>query len=50
MKRFALSIITLATLLVLILPAVSLAATDPVNPSAGPDDAQRVYLPVIGKE
>jgi len=50
MKRFVLRIVTFATVLALILPAVSLAAvTGPVNPFAGPDGAQRVYLPMIGK-
>jgi eukaryotic-like serine/threonine-protein kinase len=51
MKHFVLHIVTLATLLVLILPAVGslAAATSPVNPLAGTGGAQRVYLPVIGK-
>jgi formylglycine-generating enzyme required for sulfatase activity len=50
MKRFVLLIVTLATLLVAILPASSLAAaTGPTNPFAGPKGAQRVYLPVIAK-
>jgi formylglycine-generating enzyme required for sulfatase activity len=50
MKRVVLHIVTFATLLVLIMPAGSLAAaTGPVNPFAGPDGAQRVYLPMIGK-
>ena len=50
MKRFAFRLIILATLLVLILPVGSLAAaTGPVNSFARPDVAQRVYLPMIGK-
>ena len=50
MKHFVLRFVIFATLLVLILPTGSLAAaTGPVNPFAGPDGAQRVYLPLIGK-
>ena len=50
MKRFAFRLVILATLLVLILPVGSLAAaTGPVNSFARPDVAQRVYLPMIGK-
>ena len=50
MKRITLRLISLATLLVLILPAGGLtAATGPVNPFSDPDGAQRVYLPVLGK-
>ena len=50
MKRIVLRFVILATLLVLILPAGNLAAAMcPVNLSAGPDGAQRVYLPLIGK-
>ena len=50
MKRLVLRLITFLTLLVLILPAGSLAAAaGPVNPLAGTGGAQRVYLPVIAK-
>ena len=50
MKRFVLRLVTFATLVVLILPAGSLAAaTGPVNPFAGPDSLLQVYLPMIGK-
>jgi len=50
MKRFVLRFVIFATLLVLILPAGSLAAaTGPVNPLSGLDGTQQVYLPVIGK-
>ena len=50
MKRLVLRLMAFSTLLVLILPACSLAAaTGPVNPLAGTDGSQRVYLPVIGK-
>jgi formylglycine-generating enzyme required for sulfatase activity len=50
MKRFVLRFGIFATLFVLILPIGSVAAAPgPVNPSVGHDVAQRVYLPMIGK-
>jgi formylglycine-generating enzyme required for sulfatase activity len=50
MERFALRVITFASLLVLILPAGSLAAAaGPGNPLAGPTGVSRTYLPVIVK-
>ena len=50
MKRIAPRLVILATVLSLILPVGGLvAATGPVNPFRGPDVAERVCLPMIGK-
>ena len=50
MTRSILCVVTLATLLLLMLPAAGLAAaTGPVNPFASVDGVQRVYLPAIVK-